>query len=91
MEEKIKEVLTEKVDPILKSHFGGAEFVKIEDGVVSVRMSGACATCPSAQQTVSEVIREIVMENVEGVKDVVLDASVSEDLMDMARKLLRKE
>ena len=55
------------------------------------KRQGSCASCPSAQSTIEEVVKGIVMENVQGVKDVVLDTSVSEDLLDMARMILRKE
>ena len=47
--------------------------------------------CPSAQSTIEDVVKSILMENIDGIKDVVLDTSVSEDLLDMARKILRKE
>ena len=56
-----------------------------------MRLTGSCASCPSAQSTIEDVVKSILMENIDGIKDVVLDTSVSEDLLDMARKILRKE
>lgn len=91
MEEKIKKVLTEKVDPLLASHFGGIVLTAFENGVAYVKLTGACGTCPSAQYTVEDVVRQIVMEEIPEVEDVVLDTSVDEDLLDMARKLLHRE
>lgn len=91
MEEQIKKVLKEKVDPVLAAHYGGAVLTGYDDGVAMVKLTGSCASCPSAQSTIEEVVKGIVMENVKGVKDVVLDTSVSEDLLDMARMILRKE
>jgi len=91
MEEKIKGVLKEKVDPVLAEHYGGAVLTGFEDGVAFVRLTGQCASCPSAQSTIEEVVKTIVMENLPDVKDVILDTSVSEDLLDMARKILRGE
>lgn len=91
MEEQIKKVLKEKVDPVLAAHYGGAELTGFEDGVVYVKLTGSCASCPSAQSTIEDVVKSIVMENIQGVKNVVLDTSISEDLLDMARKILRKE
>ena len=91
MEEQIKKVLKEKVDPVLAAHYGGAVLTGYDDGVAMVKLTGSCASCPSAQSTIEEVVKGIVMENVQGVKDVVLDTSVSEDLLDMARRILRKE
>lgn len=91
MEDKIKKVLKEKVDPLLASHFGGVILTAFENGVAYVKLTGSCSTCPSAQFTIEDVVKEIVMAEIPEVEDVVLDTSVSEDLMDMARKILNKE
>lgn len=91
MEDKIRKILKDKVDPVLAAHFGGAVLTKLEDGVAYVRLTGACASCPSAQQTIEDIVKAEVMSGTEGLKDVVLDTSVSEDLLDMARKILNKE
>ena len=90
MEEQIQKVLKEKVDPVLAEHYGGATLTGFENNIAKVRLTGACASCPSAQYTIEDVVKSIVMENCEGVEDVVLDTSVSEDLLDMAKKILRK-
>ena len=88
MEEKIKEILREKVDPVLAEHFGGSYLTKYEDGVAYVKLTGACAQCPSAQETLESVVKDFVMGGVPEVEDVVLDTSVSDELMDMARQIL---
>ena len=88
MEERIRKVLKEKVDPVLAAHYGGAILTDYRDGVAMVRLTGSC---PSAQSTIEEVVKAIVTENIPEIKDVVLDDSISEDLLDMARKILHKE
>jgi len=90
MNEKIQEILEEKVNPVLSSHFGGANLVSFEDNVAKIRMTGACAACPSAQMTLESVVKEIIMENCEGVSDVVLDTSISDEMIEMAKNLMRK-
>lgn len=91
MEDKIKKILKEQVDPVLSQHFGGASLSKYENGVAYVRLTGACAQCPSAQETLESVVKDFVIGGCPEVKDVVLDTSVSEDLLDMARKILNGE
>lgn len=91
LEEAVRKVLREQVDPVLAEHFGGSQLTKIEDGVAYVKLTGACASCPSAQETIEDVVKNFVMGGVDGIQDVVLDTSVSEDLLDMARKILRHE
>ena len=89
-EGKIRAVLSEKVNPLLKNHSGGVELAGYEGGVARMRMTGACRGCPSAQYTVEEIIRSIVLEELPEVSDIVLDTSVSPDLIDMAKKILRE-
>ncbi|MGM0568077.1 MAG: NifU family protein, partial [Elusimicrobiota bacterium] len=49
--EKVKEVI-EEVRPSLQADGGDIELVEIEDdGVVKVRLTGACAGCPMSQMT----------------------------------------
>ena len=90
MNEKIQEVLEKKVNPVLSGHFGGANLVSFENNVAKIRMTGACASCPSAQMTLESVVKEIIMENCEGVSDVILDTSVNDELMEMAKNLMHK-
>ena len=89
--DEIKKMVEENVNPLLAEHYGGAEVTGWEDGIVSVKMTGACSQCPSAKDTIESVVKEVVMAKIPDVKDVVLDTSVSQDLMDFAKKILNKE
>lgn len=86
MEDKIKNVLENKVNPLLGDHFGGCELHSYEDGVVYIKMMGACSGCPSAQLTLEEVIKSELMNAIPELKDVKLDTSISSELLDMAKK-----
>lgn len=86
--EKIYEILDEKINPELKKHFGSAEVTSIKDGVVAVKFYGACASCPSSQETLENVVRTSLMEAIPEIKDVVLDKSVDELLVALARGVL---
>lgn len=89
--DEIARVVENKVNPKLAEHYGGAMVTSWEDGVVYVKMTGACGQCPSAQETIENVVKEILMSELPEVKDVVLDTSVSQDLIDLAKKILNKE
>ena len=91
MEEKVQKVLDEKINPQLSAHLGQAVFTGIEDGVVYIKLTGACGGCPASEETFEYVVKKHIMEECPEAKDVVLDTSVSEDLMDFARKILNKE
>jgi Fe-S cluster biogenesis protein NfuA len=91
MKEKINKLLLEKVNPLLEAHYGGAVLVGYENGIAKVRLTGACQGCPSAQYTTEDIIKEILTSELPEIKDVILDTSVSQDLLDMAKKILNKE
>ncbi|MEE1170300.1 MAG: NifU family protein [Anaerovoracaceae bacterium] len=92
LSEQVKKTLKEKVEPSLAEHFGGAEVTEItEDGVVYVKMTGACGSCPAAEEELSGVIRDILIAECPEVTDVKLDRSVSEELLDFARQILNKD
>lgn len=92
LSEQVKKTLKEKVEPSLAEHFGGVEVTEItEDGVVYVKMTGACGSCPAAEEELSGVIRDILIAECPEVTDVKLDRSVSEELLDFARQILNKD
>jgi Fe-S cluster biogenesis protein NfuA len=70
IEEQIISVLN-VIRPYLNNDGGDIEFVRFDEGVVYVRMLGACAGCGSLDQTLNEGVREILVENIPGVIEVV--------------------
>ena len=71
METEIKAVL-EKVRPSLQMDGGDVEYVSVDDeGVVTVRLKGACGNCPSATMTLQYGIENRLKEEVPGVTKVV--------------------
>lgn len=73
MKEKIIETL-EKIRPYIQRDGGDVEFVSVdENGVVTVRMLGACADCLSLDDTLTDGIEAILLDEVEGVTAVRLE------------------
>lgn len=69
-EEKIIEVVN-KLKPFFNSDGGDIEFVKYEDGVVYIKMIGACANCELIDFTLNEGVEYALKEAVPEVKSVV--------------------
>jgi Fe-S cluster biogenesis protein NfuA len=70
MKEKIEAAL-EKIRPMLKADGGNVELVEVsDDGVVKVRLQGACSGCPMSQMTLKNGVERIIKEQVPGVKSV---------------------
>ncbi|MBP5434458.1 NifU family protein [bacterium] len=69
--EKVTELLGQ-VRPALQRDGGDLELLEIkDDGVVRVRLQGACAGCPMSQMTLKMGIEDYLKENVPEVKEVV--------------------
>ncbi len=68
--EKIKEAL-ESIRPSLQADGGDLELREItEDGVVKVRLTGACAGCPMSQMTLKSGVERMLKKQVPDVKSV---------------------
>ncbi|PTL38921.1 MAG: NifU family protein [Alkalicoccus sp.] len=65
MEPQVQEVL-DKLRPFLLRDGGDVELVDIEDGVVKVRLMGACGSCPSSTITLKAGIERALLEEVPG-------------------------
>ncbi len=70
MKEKVKAALDE-VRPALQRDGGDVELVEVtDDGVVKVRLQGACRGCPMAQMTLQMGIERVLKEKVPDIKSV---------------------
>jgi len=70
MKEKVEEALN-KVRPSLVADGGNVELVDVEDGVVKVKLTGACAGCPMSQMTLKMGIERFLKKEIPEVKEVV--------------------
>ena len=62
----------ESVRPMLQADGGDVELVDVtDDGVVKVRLAGACHGCPMSAATLSEGVEKTLKQRVPGVKNVV--------------------
>ena len=70
MYEKVETAL-DRIRPALQADGGDVELVDVNDGVVSVRLKGACGGCPMAAMTLKNGIEKVLKEQVPDVKEVV--------------------
>ncbi len=69
IENKIKEEI-DKIKPFLYNDGGDIEYVKFENGIVYIRLSGACAGCSMIDYTLNDVVQEILVNEIPEVKAV---------------------
>ncbi|MBU1052731.1 MAG: NifU family protein [Proteobacteria bacterium] len=70
MKELVEEAI-KKIRPMLQKDGGDVEIIDVSDGIVKVRLQGACAGCPMSQMTLKNGIEKLLKEEVPGVKSVI--------------------
>ena len=70
MREKVEAAL-EQIRPALLADGGDVQLVDVNEGVVTVKLVGACAGCPMATMTLRHGIERLLKEQVPEVKEVV--------------------
>jgi len=71
MKQRVQEVL-DMVRPALQADGGDVELVDVSDeGVVSVKLTGACGSCPMSTMTLKMGIEKNLMEQIPEVKEVI--------------------
>jgi len=70
MRDRVEEVL-DKIRPSLMVDGGNVELIAVDDGVVKVKLTGACGGCPMASLTLKMGIERILKQEIPEVKEVV--------------------
>jgi Fe-S cluster biogenesis protein NfuA len=69
MKEKVQNALN-KIRPSLQADGGDVELVDVQNGVVKVRLQGACKGCPMSQMTLKNGIEKMLKKEIPEVKSV---------------------
>jgi len=70
MRERVEAAL-EKVRPALQADGGDVELVEVNDGIVSVRLTGACGSCPMSTMTLKMGVERAIRQAVPEIKKLV--------------------
>jgi Fe-S cluster biogenesis protein NfuA len=68
---KIEKIL-DKIRPAIRLDGGDVELVEVEEkeGIVKVKLTGACRACPLSTQTLHYVVERAIKEGISGIKEV---------------------
>ncbi|MGC5328225.1 NifU family protein [Brevibacillus sp. SYSU BS000544] len=69
IKEQVQEVL-DKLRPFLQRDGGDVQLVDVEDGIVKLRLMGACGSCPSSTITLKAGIERALVEEIPGIVEV---------------------
>ncbi len=70
MREKVEAAL-EKIRPALRADGGDVELVDVKDGVATVRLTGACGSCPMSAMTLRNGVERVIKEEVPEIKELI--------------------
>ncbi len=65
------EAALDKIRPTLRADGGDVELVDVKDGVATVRLTGACGSCPMSTMTLKNGVEKVVKEEVPEIKELV--------------------
>ncbi|MBU6146495.1 MAG: NifU family protein [Paenibacillaceae bacterium] len=68
--DQVLEVL-DKLRPFLQRDGGDVDLVDVSDGIVKLKLMGACGSCPSSTITLKAGIERAIMEEIDGIHEVV--------------------
>ena len=70
MREEIELVLSQ-IRPALQADGGDVELVDVNDGIVKLKLKGACSGCPMATMTLRNMIGKALKNGVPGIKEII--------------------
>ncbi len=71
MRERVESVLN-RIKPSLQADGGNVELIDVgEDGVIKVKLTGACGACPMSQMTLKMGIEKLLKEEIPEVVEVI--------------------
>ena len=70
IKQKVQDALAE-IKPQIQADGGDIDLVSVENGIVSVRLRGACAGCPMSALTIKQGVERLIKARVPEIKEVV--------------------
>lgn len=86
---EIELVLDKDVRPELRKHFGDLQVLSYENNIIKIKLIGQCSNCPSANNTVENLIEDALKKQIPEIEQVVLIQGVSDELIEFAKEILK--
>lgn len=71
MEEKIQQIIKDKIRPALQADGGDIDFIELDGNNVKVRLKGACHGCPSAAMTLQMGVLRALQAEIPEIENVI--------------------
>lgn len=70
MIKEVQQLIEEEIRPALQFDGGDIELIDVEDGIVKVKLVGACAHCPSSAMTLYQGVEKMLKSKIPEVKGI---------------------
>ena len=70
MKEKVQEII-DKIRPLLQRDGGDIQLIDVADGIVKVKLQGACGSCPMSAMTLKMGVEKQLKQELPEIKEVV--------------------
>ena len=71
MREKVEKVIEEGIRPVLQADGGDIQLIDVSQGIIKVRLTGACAGCPMSQATLKQQVERYLKQQIPEIKQVI--------------------
>ncbi|MBN2094060.1 MAG: NifU family protein [Candidatus Zambryskibacteria bacterium] len=72
MQKKIEKII-EKFRPYIQMHGGDVVLLEIIDGIVKIKITGACVSCGMADVTFNQMLGGMIKEEIPEIRDIVIE------------------
>lgn len=72
MQEKVQKII-DKMRPYIQMHGGDVSLLEIKDGIVKLKVSGACVGCSFSDETFNGMIGGMIREEIPEVKEIIIE------------------
>lgn len=87
----IEDILDKHIRPTLIRDGGNIEVLEFDGNTLIMRLMGQCATCPISSQTIETFIEVKIQEQLPDLKEIIVEAGLSKELLDIAKLYLRRD
>lgn len=91
MKVNIEGILDEYIRPTLMQDGGNIKILESNKETIKLKLMGQCSNCPLSSYTTEYFIKTTLAEKLPEIKNIVVETGLSDELLDIANKYLRRD
>ncbi|NLK64777.1 MAG: NifU family protein [Tissierellia bacterium] len=91
MKSDIEGILNKYIRPTLMQDGGNIKLLESNKDTIKLKLMGQCSNCPLSSHTTEYFIKTVLTEKLPEIKNITVETGLSEELLDIAYKYLRRD